>query len=190
MLILDLNTRLYYTTLMPHNQDYLNFYFANVWKPGYNPDGKTCNQILAKIKPDDWVLDVGCGNNPFAGKIKTLVGIDPANDNAHIKCTIEDFASDIVKFDVALCLGSINFGDDAVIERQIAKVITHLKPTAKIFWRCNPGQRDHGNKDCEQIDFYPWSFEKQIMYADRFGFKILELSWDDRRIYAEWQRIA
>lgn len=170
------------------NQEYLNFYFSKVWKPGYNPNGKTGNLLLNKIAPDEWVLDVGCGDNPFASKIKTLVGIDPANDNAHVKCTIEEFNTDI-KFDVALCLGSINFGDDTVIERQIAKIITHLKPRARIYWRCNPGLQDHGNKDCEQIDFYPWSFEKHIKYADQFGFKILELSWDNNRIYAEWQRI-
>lgn len=169
------------------NQEYLNFYFGKVWKPGYDPKGKTGDQLLSKIKPDEWVLDVGCGNNPFAGKIKTLVGIDPANDNAHVKTTIEDFESDI-KFDVALCLGSINFGDDVVIEQQIAKVVSLLKPTARIYWRCNPGQKDHGNKECEQIEFYPWSFKRQISFADQFGFKILELAWDDNRIYSEWSR--
>jgi len=169
------------------NQEYLNFYFSTVWKPGYNPRGKTGDQLLTKINPGEWVLDVGCGSNPFVGRIENLIGIDPANDAAHIKTTIEDFEPSRL-FDVALCLGSINFGDDSVIERQLAKVVSCLGPKGRIYWRCNPGQQDHGNQECESIEFYPWSFQRLIAFADQFGFKILELSWDDNRIYSEWIR--
>lgn len=170
------------------DQEYLNFYFNKIWKPGFNSFTKTGFQLLDRIKPDDWVLDVGCGYNPFKGKIVNLVGIDPANDAADIKTTIEEFAADR-QFDVAFCLGSINFGDVSVIESQIEKVSNCLTPQGRIFWRCNPGRKDHGNAECENIDFYDWSFAEHIRLADKFKFKILELSWDNNRIYAEWIKL-
>jgi hypothetical protein len=170
------------------NQEYLNYYFKEIWKPGYDPKGKTGDQLLSKIKVDDWVLDVGCGYNTFVGRIDNLIGIDPANDSAHIKCSIEDFEPSRL-FDVALCLGSINFGDDIVIEQQIKKVVSCLTPNGRIYWRCNPGRKDHGNQECQQIEFYPWSFEKLMSFASQFGFEVLELSWDDNRIYSEWVRV-
>lgn len=170
------------------DQDYLNFYFSKIWKPGFNSFTKTGFQLLDKIKPDDWVLDVGCGYNPFKGKITNLVGIDPANDAADIKTTIEAF-NPTRQFNVAFCLGSINFGTASTIEAQIEKVSSCLTPNGKIFWRCNPGRRDHGNAECESIDFYDWSFSEHIRLADKFKFKILELSWDNNRIYAEWIKL-
>ena len=60
---------------------------------------------------------------------------------------------------------------------------------SRIYWRCNPGRRDHGNKECEDIDFYPWTFEEHIRLADKFGYEIGEMDWDsNNRIYAEWQQ--
>lgn len=147
--------------------------------------------LIDKIKPDETVLDVGCGTNPFKNVIPTLLGIDPAFDQAHIKCTIEEFRYDQL-FDVAFCLGSINFGDVERIEKQIEKVISHLKPTARIYWRCNPGRKDHGNKECEVIDFYPWSIEEHIRLSKKFGFELQECFFENNgsRIYAEWVRAS
>ena len=93
------------------------------------------------------------------------------------------------KFDVAFCLGSINFGDENNILNQIRCVIQLLKPKARIYWRCNPGLKDHGNQECESIDFFPWSIDKHVKYSEQFGFRLLECRWDtNNRIYAEWHR--
>lgn len=176
---------------MTINQNYLNEYFHTVWhRKNGSLDNleKTGWALINKINPGESVIDVGCGANPFKGKIPNLIGFDPAFDQADVKCTIEEFTSD-EKFDVAFCLGSINFGDVADIERQIAKVLTLLKSKARIYWRCNPGAQDHGNEECKEISFYPWTMEEHVRLAELFKFKLVECSWDTRnRIYAEWTR--
>jgi hypothetical protein len=176
---------------MTVNQNYLNEYFHTTWhRKNGSLDNleKTGWALINKINPGESVVDVGCGANPFKGKIPNLIGFDPAFDQADVKCTIEEFTTD-EKFDVAFCLGSINFGDVADIERQIAKVITLLKSKARIYWRCNPGAQDHGNEECKEISFYPWTMEEHVRLADKFNFKLVECSWDTRnRIYAEWTR--
>jgi hypothetical protein len=175
---------------MTVDQDYLNNYFANVWQGSAKNFKETGLSLSEKIKPDEWVLDVGCGSNPFKGLIPNLVGIDPANEQADYKVTIEDFKSDRL-FDVALCLGSINFGNVTDISKQIESLITHLKPNARIYWRCNPGLQDHGNEECKKINFFPWSFEWHRQLSMHYGFQIKELAWETnkKRIYAEWLRI-
>ena len=169
-------------------QNYLNNYFQNEWKssiPGYKYSG---DALIRKVKPNESVVDVGCGDNYFKRKISNLVGIDPANDRADFKVTIEEFETD-QKFDVAFCLGSINFGDEKRILTQIEKVISLLKPNARIYWRCNPGKQDHPTVGCKEIEFFPWTFEFHQWHAPRLGFTIKELCWDTQnRIYAEWVR--
>jgi hypothetical protein len=176
---------------MSVNQNYLNEYFHTTWhRKNGSLDNleKTGWALINKINPGESVVDVGCGANPFKGKIPNLIGFDPAFDQADVKCTIEEFNTD-EKFDVAFCLGSINFGDVTDIERQIAKVVTMLKSKARIYWRCNPGAQDHGNEECKEITFYPWTMEEHIRLAELFKFKLVECSWDSKnRIYAEWTR--
>lgn len=176
---------------MTIDQNYLNEYFATKWHRG-NGDlskfNKTGLQLVDKVNKEEYVIDVGCGNNPFKGLIENLVGIDPAFDTADYKCTIEDFETDI-KFDVAFCLGSINFGDRDDIQRQITKLVSLLKPKSRIYWRCNPGLQDHVSEDCKQITFYTWSLAEHVRLAETFGFNLVECSWDTgNRLYAEWVR--
>lgn len=174
------------------NQNFLNDYFGNTWKGSFQDYTYSGYALLKHVTRNHRVLDVGCGDNPFKGKLPNLVGVDPANKNADVMTEIENYQTE-QKFDVAFCLGSINFGTDDIVEAQIAKVVSLLTPCARIFWRCNPGQQDHDSELCKQIDFYPWTFEKQIELADKFGFKIVELRMDSNgkhdRIYSEWQRI-
>jgi hypothetical protein len=105
--------------------------------------------------------------------------------------TLEDYAKIAGKtFDVAFCLGSINFGSKDNIEKQIAKVISLLKPTARIYWRCNPGQQDHPSDECKNIQFYPWTITEHVRLSENFGFRLMQCQWEnnDRRLYAEWVR--
>jgi hypothetical protein len=177
---------------MTVNQQYLNEYFGNIWHKHSDPcvkQNKSGLELLTKISPDEWIIDVGCGRNPFKGKIQNLIGIDPAFDTADVKCTIDEYQT-IQRFDVALCLGSINFGSVEDIERQIAKVVSLLNPDARIYWRCNPGKNDHPDAGCQDITFYPWSFEEHVRLSAKFGFTLVECCWEQegRRIYAEWTR--
>jgi hypothetical protein len=169
-------------------QEYLNKYFSTVWQSNLNQYKYSGWALVDKVHPDELVLDVGCGFNEFKNKIANLVGIDPANNQADFKIPIEHFRNDI-KFDVAFCLGSINFGSEANILNQITSVVACLKPNARIYWRCNPGLADHNNQECERIEFYPWTIEKHVEFADQFGFKLSVARWDTGdRIYAEWTR--
>ena len=167
----------------------LNDYFAEFWKPKLDEYEYSGWSLVEKIKPGETVIDVGCSTNPFRERIPNLTGIDPAFAEADYQTTIEDFVTD-TKFDVAFCLGSINFGTEETILHQINCVIKILKPRSRIYWRCNPGFYDHGNESCKMIDFYPWSVEKHIEFSDRFGFRLAEVRTDTfNRIYAEWKRI-
>ena len=86
-------------------------------------------------------------------------------------------------------MGSINFGNEETIKNQIKCVVNLLNPTARIYWRCNPGRQDHGNKECKEIDFFPWSEILLDQYAQEFGFTLVDLKQDtNNRIYAEWTR--
>lgn len=175
---------------MTVDQNYLNHYFGTIWhrKNGaLDQYSKTGLALVNKINPGESVIDVGCGANPFKGIIPNLIGIDPAFDQADYKCTIDAFMT-YERFDVAFCLGSINFGDSTDIERQISKVVSLLKPNGRIYWRCNPGLQDHKSEECKEIEFYPWSIEEHVRLANMFNARLLECTWDtSNRLYAEWK---
>ena len=175
-----------------HNQEFLNEYFGNHWAPSTTAYRSSSYEAIAsKIKPHERLVDVGCGFNPFKTLVKNVVGIDPAMEQADFKCTIEEFEPNM-QFDVATCLGSINFGDEEVIARQIKKVAMLMMPNSRIYWRLNPGRQDHADPLCQQIDFFPWTFEKLEEFATQYGYKQTncEEETDDKvvRLYAEWHR--
>ena len=170
------------------NQAELNNYFNTYWRGHLNTYLYSGLSLAKKIEPDEWVLDVGCGINSFKPLIANLIGIDPAFGQADYQTTIEDFVTD-QRFDVALCLGSINFGNENTIRNQIKCVVNLLKPTARIYWRVNPGLQDHGNKECQAIEFFPWSPRLLNDFAKEFGFEVVELKNDlNNRLYCEWSR--
>lgn len=170
------------------NQQQLNNYFNQFWRGHFNQYLYSGIGLKDKIKPDEWVLDVGCGVNQFKPLIANLIGIDPAFEQADYQTTIEEFKTE-TKFDVAFCLGSINFGDESTIKNQISCIINLLKPSSRIYWRCNPGLKDHGNKQCLDIDFFPWTPKLLNEYANEFGFEVVDIKEDfNNRIYCEWIR--
>lgn len=175
-----------------HNQEFLNRYFAESWKPSIDAYTYSAYSTLAKkVRPGQWVLDVGCGGNPFKKLLPNVVGIDPARDEADYKVAIEDFETN-QRFDVAMCLGSINFGTITDIEPAVAKVVGLLKSQSQIYWRLNPGRQDHACGDCEQIKFFPWTHEILRSFADKHGYRQTneQQETNDRvvRLYAEWHR--
>jgi len=171
----------------------LQNYFSTTWleKPRSLEQYKYSGlAILDKIDVEnDRVLDVGCGTNPFKGKIKNLWGIDITDVGADQVIDIENFVTD-EPFDVALCLGSINFGGEATIDLQMAAINRAVKlDGGRVFWRLNPGRADHGNEECKEITFFPWNRNYLEMFARAYRFDMVDFQEDsNNRLYAEWVR--
>lgn len=178
----------YYNT-----QDQLNNYFAKTWIPSSESWEKSGLTLLNKIPKQAKIIDVGCGYNIFKKYFPNLIGIDPANSNADILTTIENYQTD-QKFDVALCLGSLHFGTREKVKSQIDKLNVLLKNKSSIYWRCNPGHHDHDDNECLSLKFFPWSFEIMEKWSNQYKFNIKEMCiekhalYDRERIYAHWER--
>ena len=154
----------------------MNSYFSGVWKDqnfkNLKHSGYQLVDYVNNQKPSS-VLDVGCGYNRFKGKIKNLIGIDPYNDAADIKVSLEDYKSP--PFDIALCLGSINFGDEETIDHQID--ILHGLWRKEAIFRVNPGI-PHDWADYGDIVWYPWTLDKIHSIATRYGYWIKKLTYE------------
>jgi len=164
-----------------------NDYFSTIHESKFDEYTYSGWELLNKINRNEHVLDVGCGRNFFNPYLPHLIGVDPANKNADHMICIEDFETDI-KFDVALCLGSINFGSYQTIYNQINKIVSLLKSKSRIYWRCNPGDHDHNNDECKELDFFPWSYEYHNHFATNFKYNVHKICLEpyNGRIYAEW----
>jgi len=163
-------------------------YFSTTWLEGSRSlDQYTYSgwALIDKVDPGEWVFDVGCGENPFKGKIKNLVGIDITDVGSDLQVSINDFTSPF-QFDVAFCLGSINFGSASEIYTQIQKVDALLKPAGRIYWRCNPGNYDHQNDQVDQLPLFDWTVELHQKWSKEFGYTCQNIQDDHNRIYAEW----
>ncbi len=86
-----------------------------------------------------FVIDVGCGDNLFKGKIDNLIGIDLVNPAADLVCDLLDAPIRPGTVDVVLALGCVNFGSQEVIEQQLRCVASWLTPHGRIVMRANPG---------------------------------------------------
>ena len=170
------------------NPDFLK-YFADNWQPDYTKFKYSGWALLDKIKEDDQILDIGCGYNLFKKHFgNRLYGIDPANNKADQVIAWEDYTPH-KEFNVFFILGSINFGDEKYVDSQIAKLSRETKTGDRIYWRQNPGIGDHPWKGVKEVQFYPWTFNKNKEWADKYDFTINELLQDTgNRIYTEWTR--
>lgn len=148
-------------------------YFNGIWKDTslehYEYSGYSLVDYINNQKPSS-VLDVGCGYNRFKGKIKNLIGIDPYNESADIKVSIENYNT--VPYDIALCLGSINFGDEETINKQIDKLHTLWRREA--IFRVNPGIKHTGVK-YENIEWYPWTQKKIYDVAKQYNYIVKDM---------------
>jgi len=153
-------------------------YFGKVWTHDteYKWTGNYLIDEINSLKPNR-VLDVGCGFNYYKGKINNLIGIDPYNDKADMKVSIEEFGNNI-KYDVIMALGSINFGDDKIIEHQMRCIDKLLDTDGQLFMRLNPGLDHHwAEGKSSEINFYPWSKEKISNFALAYGYSIV--AWEE-----------
>lgn len=138
------------------DHEVLSRYFSRVWQPEtkkYKYSGLSIIDEVNAMNPE-MVIDIGCGYNEFKGKIKNLVGLDPYNDRADYKVSLDNFECH-GKFDIAICLGSINFGCSQTIIRQMTKAISLVKPSGLLYFRVNPGKQ-HDAPESRWINFYDW----------------------------------
>tara|TARA_B100001057_G_scaffold219876_1_gene220280 strand:+ start:10744 stop:11421 length:678 start_codon:yes stop_codon:yes gene_type:complete len=134
----------------------LKNYFGKVWQPEikkFKYSGLAIIDEVNAMNPDN-VIDIGCGYNEFKGKIKNLIGIDPYNDRADIDVHTLDYKPDI-QFDVAICLGSINFGSSDKILDELENVVNMVKTGGMLYFRVNPGIQ-HDKPAAKWINFYDW----------------------------------
>jgi len=168
------DTREYFTKHF--TEDWSNFHLT-----GYS--------LLSKLptEGEETILDVGCGFNPLKRWFDhRLHGIDPCNVLADEMVSIEDFKSDD-KYDIVLSLGSINFGSKQDIFMQTQKAVSFLKPGGRMYWRQNPGIYDHKPSEFTNVDLFKWTFKINIEIAEALAMEVVDLRWDNARIYSEWQ---
>ena len=156
----------------------LHKYFSKYWQNDmkkWKYSGLALIDEVNSLKPRA-VLDVGCGYNEFKGKIDNLIGIDPYNDLADFKTGTLDYKTD-EKFDVILCLGSVNFGTRDKIIAEIKKCVELLADGGTMFFRVNPGVQ-HDKPEAKWIEFYAWNVPFIIELSNMFNLDILDIRDD------------
>ena len=170
------------------DKEFIKEYFGKHWVSRTNHYTYSNHSIADKILPGERVIDIGCGNNEFKPLITGLIGIDIVNPAADVVVDFDEYETE-EKFDVALTLGSIQYGNEADIRRQLNKLASILKPVCRVYWRTNTGVRDHKNELVNQVPYYPWTIDEHYRLAQDYGFKVQFIAEDlYGRLYAEWIR--
>ena len=156
----------------------LHRYFSEYWHNDmkkWKYSGLALIDEVNNLKPRA-VLDVGCGYNEFKGKIDNLTGIDPYNDQADIEVSTIDYKTD-QKFDVILCLGSVNFGNRDKIIAEVGRCVNLLADGGTMFFRVNPGIQ-HDRPEAKWIEFFAWNVPFIIELAEMFNLQVLDIRDD------------
>jgi SAM-dependent methyltransferase len=161
---------------------YLNWFFGEIWKPRteqYQWTGYRIAEEICRMNPRR-VLDVGCGYNPFKGRIPNLIGIDPYNNCADFQVDILDYRVEPNSFDHVIALGSINFNSREDIDLRFAAAVNLLEPGGLLWMRCNPG---HSHKNGPWVEIFPWSFDVAYELAKAYGLTLETLKQDKDRLF-------
>ena len=156
----------------------LHKYFSKYWQNDMKKWKYSGVQLIDEVnslKPRA-VLDVGCGYNEFKGRIDNLVGIDPYNDKADLQVSTLDYRTD-TKYDVILCLGSVNFGNRDKIIAEVGRCVNLLAKNGTMFFRVNPGVQ-HDKPEAHWIEFFAWNVPFIIEVAEIYNLKILDIRDD------------
>ena len=165
------------------DNEVLHNYFSNVWQAEtkkYKYSGLSVIDEVNAMSPRS-VFDLGCGYNEFKGKINNLVGVDPYNKKADIASTILDYRTKD-KFDIAICLGSINFGSSDKIIAEITAAVNLVNDGGYLYFRVNPGTQ-HTAPESRWINFYDWDPVFVSNVADHLNCELLMLRQDLNRLY-------
>ena len=164
-------------------------FFNEMWKPCTDEWVYTGWQLVDEISKQNprAVLDVGCGFNPFRGRIPNLVGIDPYNNCADLEVDILEYKVKPGTYDHILALGSINFNSKDEIEAQFLHCVNLLMQGGKFYIRANPGIP---HKTGPYVDIFPWSFEIVNEFAEKYNLKLLTFKKDVRdRLYFAYEKL-
>jgi SAM-dependent methyltransferase len=156
----------------------LHKYFSKYWQNDmkkWKYSGLALIDEVNSLKPRA-VLDVGCGYNEFKGSIDNLIGIDPYNDKADLMVSTLDYKTD-QKFDVILCLGSVNFGTKDKITAEVGRCVNLLADGGTMFFRVNPGLK-HDKPEADWIEFFSWNVPFIIELSQIYNLKILDIRDD------------
>ena len=169
----------------------LNKYFSKYWQNDmkkWKYSGLALIDEVNNLKPRA-VLDVGCGYNEFKGRINNIIGIDPYNKNADLQVGTLDYKTD-QKFDVILCLGSVNVGSRDKIIAEVERCEKLLADGGTMFFRVNPGL-PHDKPEADWIEFYAWNVPFIIELSEKFNLKILDIRDDtNSRKYFVYKKVA
>jgi len=168
----------------------LHKYFSKYWENDikkWKYSGLALIDEVNSLKPRA-VLDVGCGYNEFRGKIDNLTGIDPYNNKADHEVGTLEYRTD-QKFDVIMCLGSINFGSRDKILAEIGRCVDLLADGGTMFFRVNPGVQ-HNKPEAKWIEFFAWNVPFIIELSKIFNLKVLDIRDDsNQRKYFIYRKV-
>ena len=168
----------------------LRKYFSKYWQNDmkkWKYSGLALIDEVNNLKPRA-VLDVGCGYNEFKGKIQNLIGIDPYNKNADLEVGTLEYKTD-QKFDVILCLGSVNFGSRDKITAEVGRCVNLLADGGTMFFRVNPGLT-HDKPESDWIEFYAWNVPFIIELAEMYNLSVLDIRDDtNQRKYFVYSKV-
>ena len=168
----------------------LHKYFSKYWENDikkWKYSGLALVDEVNSLKPRA-VLDVGCGYNEFRGKINNLTGIDPYNSKADHEVGTLEYRTD-QKFDVIMCLGSINFGSRDKILAEIGRCVDLLEDGGTMFFRVNPGVQ-HNKPEAKWIEFFAWNVPFIIELSEIFNLKVLDIRDDsNQRKYFIYRKV-
>jgi hypothetical protein len=171
------------------DNEVLTKYFSKVWQPEtkkYKYSGLSIIDEVNAMNPTA-VIDIGCGYNEFRGKIQNLIGIDPYNHRADVKATVLEYQVTDIKYDVAICLGSINFGSSDKIIKELTAAVNLVKDGGVLYFRVNPGQQ-HTAPESQWINFYDWDPVFISNMAKQLNCELLAIRKDLNRIYFVWRK--
>ena len=172
-----------YTLADMVDNEVLHNYFSNVWQAEtkkYKYSGLSIIDEVNALNPLA-VVDLGCGFNEFKGKINNLIGVDPYNTKADITSSILGYKSS-TKFDVAICLGSINFGSSDKIIAEVTSAVNLVKEGGLLYFRVNPGTQ-HLAPESKWINFYDWDPVFVSNIAEHLNCELVVLRQDLNRLY-------
>ena len=168
----------------------LHKYFSKYWENDikkWKYSGLALVDEVNSLKPRA-VLDVGCGYNEFRGKIDNLIGIDPYNDQADLQVSTLEYRTN-QKFDVIMCLGSVNFGSRDKIIAEMGRCVDLLEDGGTMFFRVNPGVQ-HDKSEAKWIEFFAWNVPFIIELSEMFNLKVLDIRDDsNQRKYFIYRKV-
>jgi hypothetical protein len=87
-----------------------------------------------------------------------------------------DYQTDI-KYDVTICLGSINFGSTDKIIKELQKAVSLTKQGGLLIFRANPGIQ-HKAFESQWIDFFDWDTTFIMNVASALNCTVIKLQRD------------